>query len=214
MAASSALETNRPPYRSPEGWSGGRNRPDCVARRDGRRSETAERGHTRWGLRVQISVLPRPKRALHQQYLPAAHLEEAPLGARSGGSIRASRKTAAAACGHFCAIWHFSGLLLIVFKVYRIEERAYQGASVSDPGHARFSGPARALPGPFRFKKPLFVAISMAGLFWVFGGYLAAIVLGFATVLIGVCFLPIRWSAAPESSPRSRRPAPSRGREP
>jgi hypothetical protein len=89
----------------------------------------------------------------------------------------------------------FLGLLLIVFKIYRIEERAYQGRAFQ----TLFTLAFLALPlhylSPYRFKKPLFVAVSMAGLFWVFGGYLTAIVLALAAALIGVCFLPIRWSA-------------------
>ena len=48
---------------------------------------------------------------------------------------------------------------------------------------------------PFRFKKPLFLAISLVGLFWVFGAILATFVLAFATILIGVCYLPVTWSA-------------------
>ncbi len=46
---------------------------------------------------------------------------------------------------------------------------------------------------PFRWKKPLFVAISMTGIFWVFGTPVAAVVLLVAAVLIGTCFLPIHW---------------------
>ena len=89
----------------------------------------------------------------------------------------------------------FLGLLLIVFKIYRIEERAYQGRAFQTLSTLAFLALPVHYLSPYRFKKPLFVAVSMAGLFWVFGGYLTAIVLAFATVLIGVCFLPIRWSA-------------------
>ena len=87
----------------------------------------------------------------------------------------------------------FLGLLLAVFKVYRLEERAFQGrafqmlvtlALVALPFHYL---------APFRWKKPLFVAVSMAGLFWVFGVQVALVVLLFAAVLIGICFLPIPW---------------------
>ncbi len=58
---------------------------------------------------------------------------------------------------------------------------------------------------PFRWKKPVFVAVSMAGLFWVFGIQVAAVVLAFATVLIGICFLPIPWIGRAAALRRRRR---------
>ena len=48
---------------------------------------------------------------------------------------------------------------------------------------------------PFRWKKPLFVAVSIAGLFLVAGPWASAIVLAVAAAFIGVCYLPIPWSA-------------------
>ena len=56
------------------------------------------------------------------------------------------------------------GLLLAVFKVYQIEGRAFLALATLV---------LAALPvhylAPYRWKKPLFVAVSLAGLFWVFG---------------------------------------------
>src|SRR5262249_45358147 len=78
---------------------------------------------------------------------------------------------------------------------YRIEERAYQGRAFQTLATIAFLALPVHYLCPYRFKKALFVAVSMAGLFWVFGGYLTAIVLAFAAVLIGVCFLPLQWSA-------------------
>ena len=107
-------------------------------------------------------------------------------------------------------IWR---LLLAVFKVYRIEERAFQGRAFQMlVTLALLALPVHYL-APFRWKKPLFVAVSMAGLFWVFGVQVAAIVLGFATVLIGICFLPDPLDRPRRrSSARSPRPWPARGR--
>jgi hypothetical protein len=146
------------------------------------------------GTKSQISVLPKPNRPPHQQYMPAASLAGEPVkGAQTGlypGEPEACRRS----LRPFLRNLAFLGLLLIVFKIYRIEERAYQGRAFQSLATLAFLALPVHYLAPFRFKKPLFVAISMAGLFWVFGALLAAIVLAFATILIGICFLPIRWS--------------------
>ena len=59
---------------------------------------------------------------------------------------------------------------------------------------------------PFRWKKPLFVAVSIAGLFLVAGPWASAIVLAIAAVFIGVC-LP----ADPLGRPRRRLRRDGRG---
>ena len=147
------------------------------------------------GTKIQISVLPRPKRALHQQYLPEAPSEDGQLPGPSRGLYAGEPENCRRSLRPFLRNLAFLGLLLIVFKIYRIEERAYQGRAFQTLVTLAFLALPVHYLSPYRFKKPLFVAVSMAGLFWVFGGYLTAIVLAFATVLIGACFLPIRWSA-------------------
>ncbi len=146
------------------------------------------------GTKSQTSVLPKPKRALHQLYRPSAPLAEEPgQGPRTGlypGEPESCRRS----LRPFLRNLAFLGLLLIVFKIYRIEERAYQGRTFQTLATLAFLALPVHYLAPFRFKKPLFLAISLVGLFWVFGALLAAIALAFATVLIGVCFLPIRWS--------------------
>jgi D-alanyl-lipoteichoic acid acyltransferase DltB (MBOAT superfamily) len=81
------------------------------------------------------------------------------------------------------------GLLLAVFKVFRIEGRAFQMlvafALAALPVHYCL---------PYRFKKPCFVAVSIAGLAWIFGAATTGYVLGLAAVLIGVCYLPVAWN--------------------
>jgi alginate O-acetyltransferase complex protein AlgI len=82
------------------------------------------------------------------------------------------------------------GLLLAIFERYQIEGRAFLALATLTVG---------ALPvhylAPYRWKKPLFAAISIGGLFWVFGTEVGAIVVGLAAVLIGICSLPVAWSA-------------------
>ena len=89
----------------------------------------------------------------------------------------------------------YLALLLAVFKVYRIEERAFQGRAFQMLVTLALAALPVHYMAPFRWKKPLFVAISILGLFCVCGTQVAAIVLGLATVLIGICFLPIPWIA-------------------
>ena len=82
------------------------------------------------------------------------------------------------------------GLLLAVFKTYQIEGRAFLALATLVLG---------ALPvhylAPYRWKKPLFAATSLVGLFWVFGMEVGAIVVGLSAILIGVCYLPLSWAA-------------------
>jgi D-alanyl-lipoteichoic acid acyltransferase DltB (MBOAT superfamily) len=86
-------------------------------------------------------------------------------------------------------------LLLAVFKVYQIEERAYQGHAFQMlVSLALVALPVHYLV-PFRWKKPLFVAVSLGGLFWICGSWVTVVVLSIAAVLIGTCFLPIPWIA-------------------
>jgi hypothetical protein len=79
-------------------------------------------------------------------------------------------------------------LLFAVFKVYRVEGRAFQILA----GIAMTALPVHYLL-PYRWKKPFFISISLLGLFSVFGTQITAIVLGLASLLIGVCYLPIAW---------------------
>jgi alginate O-acetyltransferase complex protein AlgI len=82
------------------------------------------------------------------------------------------------------------GLLLAVFKVFRVEGRAFQMlvtfALAALPVHYLL---------PYRWKKVCFLAVSIAGLTWVFGLAATGCVLALASVLIGVCYLPVAWLA-------------------
>jgi D-alanyl-lipoteichoic acid acyltransferase DltB (MBOAT superfamily) len=80
-------------------------------------------------------------------------------------------------------------LLLAVFKRFNVEGRAFQMlvtfALVALPVHYLL---------PFRFKKPCFVAVSIAGLAWVFGIDTTGYVLLIAALLISLCHMPAAWS--------------------
>jgi D-alanyl-lipoteichoic acid acyltransferase DltB (MBOAT superfamily) len=89
----------------------------------------------------------------------------------------------------FARILLHLALIVIVARVYRLEGRGFQTLLMVA---------AAALPVhywvPLRFKAPLFVAASIVGLVLVFGAATAAVVLPIAAVLIGLCYLPVRWS--------------------
>ena len=81
------------------------------------------------------------------------------------------------------------GLLVVLFKRFQIEGRAFLAIATL----ALFALPVHYL-APYRWKKPLFVAVSMVGLFWVFGTEVGSVVLGLAALLLGICFLPVSWT--------------------
>jgi hypothetical protein len=81
------------------------------------------------------------------------------------------------------------GLLVAIFRRYQIEGRAFLALAEI----AILTLPFHYL-APFRWKKTLFLGVSIAGLFSVFGTEVTAIVLGLAAVLIGICFLPLSWN--------------------
>ena len=148
------------------------------------------------GAETQSSVSSRPRRALHQQYLPwprngREHWQRPDVGLYPGEPETCRRNVRL-----FLRNFIYLALLLAVFKVYRIEERAFQGRAFQTlVTLALLALPLHYL-APFRWKKPLFVAVSMAGLFWIFGAMVAAAVLIASAILIGICFLPIPWIRA------------------
>jgi alginate O-acetyltransferase complex protein AlgI len=91
---------------------------------------------------------------------------------------------------HFFPVLGHLALMFAVFRAFRVEGRAFQTLVL----FALAALPVHYLL-PYRWKKPLFVAVSMAGLAWVFGTETAAIVLALSALLIGVCYLPAPWTA-------------------
>jgi hypothetical protein len=82
------------------------------------------------------------------------------------------------------------GLLLAIVKKYQVEGRAFLALVAL----AFMAMPVHYL-APYRWKKPIFVAVSIGGMFWVFGTDVAAIILTLAVGLIGICRLPLSWNA-------------------
>jgi alginate O-acetyltransferase complex protein AlgI len=114
--------------------------------------------------------------APHRRFLPIPKTDE-PETAR-----RDFRK--------FLPIWGHLALLLMVMKVYRVEGRALllltSIALAALPVHYLLA---------YRWKKPFFLAVSVVGLFAVFGIVPGLVVSGLALAFIAVCRLPIAWSA-------------------
>jgi D-alanyl-lipoteichoic acid acyltransferase DltB (MBOAT superfamily) len=121
---------------------------------------------------------------------PAPHRQYAPIPATRPGLYAGEPEACRRSVLQFLPIAAHLGLLLAVFKVFRIEGRAFQMlvtfALASLPVHYWL---------PYRWKKPCFVAVSIAGLAWIFGAATAGYVLVLASLLIGVCYLPVAWHA-------------------
>jgi alginate O-acetyltransferase complex protein AlgI len=145
------------------------------------------------GSEIGSPVIPKPRRALHRQYLPVSpELEPRP---ESTGLYPGEPEECRRSVRPFLRTFVHLLLLFAVFKVYRIEERAFQGRAFQTiVALAILALPVHYLV-PYRFKKSVFVAISVIGLFWVFGSQVALVVLAAAALLIGICFLPIPWIA-------------------
>ncbi len=147
------------------------------------------------GAETRRSVAAPPRRPLHRQYLPWT--EKHPVAGLwpTAGLYSDEPETCRRSARAFLRNFLYLALLLVVFKVYRIEERAYQGHTFQ----MLVTLALAALPvhylAPFRYKKPVFVAVSVGGLFWIFGLQVTAIVLAASTILVGICFLPIPWLA-------------------
>ena len=86
----------------------------------------------------------------------------------------------------FLAIAVHLGLLLAVFHVYRVESPAFRILATV----AAAALPAHYL-APYRWKKPVFVAASIVGLFLVVGPGPAAGVLAVSALLIGLAAAPV-----------------------
>src|SRR4051794_33562155 len=103
---------------------------------------------------IQRSAALRP--APHRRYSPVPSPAPAQTGLYPGEPETCRRDVR-----HFLPVLAHLGLLLAVFKVYRVEGRAFQMlvtiALAVLPVHYLL---------PYRLKKPLFVAASIAGLVW------------------------------------------------
>lgn len=126
-----------------------------------------------------------PPTAPHRRYAPPTAAPRAGTGLYAGEPETCRRDVR-----QFLPVLGHLGLLLYVFREYRVEGRAFQSlvlfALAALPVHYAL---------PYRWKKPMFVAVSVAGLAWVFGAATTAVVLALSAALIGTCYLPLPWSA-------------------
>lgn len=83
----------------------------------------------------------------------------------------------------------YLGLIFAVCLQYRIEGRAFgillQVAGLAFPIHYL---------APYRWKKAVFLAASVAGLFLVFGADVGTVVVALSALMIGVARLPVSWN--------------------
>lgn len=132
------------------------------------------------------------RRALHRRFFPVELTD--PEAASAGKPDRGLYSGEPEACRRSLLPFLLSmaqlGVLLVIFKTYRIEGRAF--LALATLALAVF--PVHYL-APYQFKKYIFVAASLVGLFWVFDAEVASIVVGLAAVLIGICYLPMSWKA-------------------
>ncbi len=138
-----------------------------------------------------------PRRALHRRFLPVPARPESPrprprrFRALYSGEPEACRRSLRPFLVNFAHL----ALLLAVFRVYHLEERAFQGRTFQ----ALVTLALLALPAhylaPLRWKKPLFIGVSIVGLFLVAGPWASLIVLAVAAAFIGACYLPLPWAA-------------------
>jgi alginate O-acetyltransferase complex protein AlgI len=133
----------------------------------------------------QITRTVTLRTAPHRQYAPIPRPPETGISLYPGEPETCRRNLP-----RFLAIWGHLGLLYALFHVYQLEGRAFRLLAVI----ALCALPVHYLLH-YRWKKPFFLATSVAGFVWVFGLSVAAIVLPVAALLIGACYLPIAWRA-------------------
>jgi alginate O-acetyltransferase complex protein AlgI len=127
--------------------------------------------------------------APHRRYFPIPREASTIEPAQPRGLYDGEPETCRRNLRRFAPIFAHLGVLTLLFGVYHVE-RAFLMIAVTC---------LAALPVhyalPYRWKKPFFIAASIAGLALVFGAAAMAVVLAAAVVLIGICYLPIPWLA-------------------
>ena len=163
--------------------------------RDARGSDEPEEGADPWGRKREARSHRGPDGRCTSSIFRGRNQPREPGLGPEAGLYPGEPETCRRSLRLFVRNFIYLALLLAVFKVYRIEERAFQGRAFQ----MLVTLALAALPvhylAPFRWKKPVFVAVSVAGLFWIFGIQVAAVVLASSAILLGICFLPIPWIA-------------------
>ena len=120
------------------------------------------------GFRTTVAT----RRAPHQQYVPAS---EPHRRRRLPALYPDEPESCRRSLRPFLRNLIHLALLVAVFKVYHLEERPYQGRTFQNLAIlALLALPIHYL-APFRWKKPCFIAVSIAGLFWVGGGWTSVV---------------------------------------
>ncbi|MEO6809095.1 MAG: hypothetical protein ABI353_08270, partial [Isosphaeraceae bacterium] len=105
-------------------------------------------------MRTETTQTATPRLAPHRRFLPIPRPEQ-----RWNGLYKGEPENCRRSLRQFLPVMVHLGLLLAVFKFYRIEGRAFLilvGLSLAAlPVHYLL---------PFRFKKPAFIAVSIVGL--------------------------------------------------
>jgi D-alanyl-lipoteichoic acid acyltransferase DltB (MBOAT superfamily) len=142
---------------------------------------------------IRHAIAPRP--APHHQFVPIPESARPRFGRGPGvgfGLLPGLYPDEPEACRRdlrrFLPILAHLGLMYAVFKVFRVEGRAFQMLVA----FALSALPVHYLL-PYRRKRPFFVVVSIGGMAWVFGAATSVVVLALAATLIGACFLPIAW---------------------
>ena len=148
------------------------------------------------GAETQDTVALKPG-APHRRYLPTRPAPARPDRPRrlSNGLYAGEPETCRRGWRPFLRAFLHLALLAAVFRVYRIEERAFQGRAFQTLVAVALCALPIHYLAPYRYKRGLFIAASLVGLGMVIGPNQAAAVVAFATILIGCCRLPIPWIA-------------------
>jgi hypothetical protein len=141
---------------------------------------------------VDVGKTVTSQQAPHRRYVLRARPEagDVPGGSRDWGLYPGEPETCRRRLLPFARSLVCLGLLCVLFKRYQIEGRAF----LTLANLALLALPVHYL-APYLWKKPLFLALSITGLVWVFGTLTATVILGLAAVLLSVCFLPLSWTA-------------------
>ncbi|MDR3620928.1 MAG: hypothetical protein P4L85_16370 [Paludisphaera borealis] len=129
--------------------------------------------------------------SLHRRYLAPEGVQPSPAteSGRPRGLYAGEPENCRRRLVPFLRNLAYLGLIFAVCRRYQTEGRAFQCLLIL----ATAALPIHYL-APFRWKKPIFLAASIAGLGWVFGPDVLAVVMVLSAVLIGICRLPVSWN--------------------
>jgi hypothetical protein len=120
----------------------------------------------------------------HRRFRPVTPAGPGPSAGLYAGESENCRRD----CRAFLIVMVEFALILALFDAYRVETRAFRClmllAAASLPVH---------FVAHFRWKRPIFVAVSIIGMVVVNGPSISAVVLAVSAVLIGLAEAPFRW---------------------